>query len=46
MLVYMHIHTFAFFNQERLLSDHNEYEKAIIRVQAVDFELAHFQMEL
>lgn len=39
----MHTHTSAFFSQERLFSDHNEYEKAIIiRVKAVNLELAHF----
>lgn len=42
MLVYMHIHTRALFSQERLFSDHNEYVKAIIRVKAVNLELAHF----
>lgn len=38
----MHAHTSAFFSQERLFSDHNEYEKAIIRVKAVNLELARF----
>lgn len=40
--MYMHIHTYAFFRQGRLFSGRNEYEKAFIRLKAVDLELAHF----
>lgn len=41
-LMYMHIHTYAFFRQGKLFSGHNEYEKAFITLKVVNLELAHF----
>lgn len=42
LLVYMHIHTSAFFSWEAVFRPQYEYEKAISRVKTVNLEPAHF----